>query len=68
VSTFTFLVTVETDTYEHAMSIVAARIEFEERYWVTPEDELIGRDDSQAEDVELEYDIGWDDAPPSRTA
>lgn len=57
---FTFLVTVDTDTKEHAIMIMNERINFDERYFVTPEDEPISRDDAGDDDIELDYGIDWD--------
>lgn len=56
---FTFTVTVETDTLVHAEMIMNERINFDERYFVTPDDEPVSRDDSTEDDIELEYGIDW---------
>lgn len=60
-SDFTFIVTVTTDTYDHAAMIMNERIFFDERYFVTPNDEPISRDDASSDDIELDYSIDWTD-------
>lgn len=58
---FTFTVTVTTDTYDHAFMVMNERINFDERYYVTPDDEPISRDDAGPDDIEVDYQIGYAD-------
>jgi len=60
---FTYTVTVETDTQDHADMIMNERIFFEERYYVTPQDEPVSRDDAGVDDIELDYTITYADEP-----
>lgn len=58
---FYFLVAVDTDTYQNARQIMNERINYDERYFVTPEGEPVSRDDAGPEDIELDYSIVFTD-------
>jgi hypothetical protein len=59
---FIYTVVVTTDTPEHAAIVINERINFDERYFVTPDGESISPDDAGPNDTEIEYwvEIDWD--------